>query len=95
MADAVEPAELLDVDVDHLAGMVALVAADGFGWIEVARSAQPHLSQDAADGGRRQAERPGDLLADEVLAAQRARRLDDKGSPSARQPSARSRTCAG
>ena len=67
----VEPDELLDVDVDHLAGMAALVAADGFGRIEVARPAQPHLSQDAADGGRRQAERPCDLLADEVLAAQR------------------------
>jgi hypothetical protein len=28
MADPVEPAELLDVDVDHLARLVALIAAD-------------------------------------------------------------------
>ena len=34
MADPIEPAELLDVDVDHLAGMLALVAADRLGRLE-------------------------------------------------------------
>ena len=36
MADPVEAAELLDVDVDQLAGVLALVAADRLGRLEVA-----------------------------------------------------------
>ena len=34
MADALEAAELLDVNVDQLAGMIPLVAADRFGGLE-------------------------------------------------------------
>ena len=43
MADAVEAAELLDVDVDQLAGRLPLVAAHGLGGIEVAQAADAVL----------------------------------------------------
>ena len=40
MADLIEAAELLDVDVDELAGMLALVAAHGLGRLEVPDAAE-------------------------------------------------------
>ena len=40
VADPVEAAELLDVDVDQLAGVLALVAADRLGRLEVLEPAQ-------------------------------------------------------
>ena len=36
VADALETAELFDVDVDHLAGLLALVAAHRLGRLQVA-----------------------------------------------------------
>jgi hypothetical protein len=48
MPDPVETAELLDVDVDEVAGTVALIAANGLGRIKVTCAAQPRLAQDAA-----------------------------------------------
>src|SRR5438034_7227260 len=41
MADLAEAAELLDVDVDHLAGVLAFVAPDRFGRLDVAQPRQP------------------------------------------------------
>lgn len=49
VADAIEPAELLDTDVDELAGMLALVAADRLGGLQVAHPADPQTLQDPAD----------------------------------------------
>ncbi len=55
MADSVEFAELFDVDVDELAGMLALVAAHRLGGLESAELVQAQAPQNPADGGRRDA----------------------------------------
>lgn len=44
MADAVEAGELLDIDVDHLAGMVALVAPERLGSKSFSRDSPARLS---------------------------------------------------
>ena len=77
MADAVEPAELLDVDVDEFARVLALVAATGSAGSRALSLFKPRRSQDAADGGRRDAGLGRDLLAGQALAAQRFDLLDD------------------
>jgi len=41
MADAIDPAELLDVDVDHLARMLALVKAHWFARLQRINSVEP------------------------------------------------------
>ena len=79
MADTVEAAEFLDVDVDELAGVFAFVAAHRLGRIEVTHTREPGLAQDAADGCRRQAQVFGDLLAAQALAAQGDDLLDHIG----------------
>lgn len=70
VAGRLEAAEPFDVDVDHVAGLVALVAAHGFGRFQVADAAEPGAAQDPADGGRRRRGLAGDLLAGEALSAQ-------------------------
>ena len=70
VADALESAELLDVDVDHLAGMLALVAAHRLGRLDVLQPRQPGAPQHPADGGGRDADLHGDVLAGQPLAAQ-------------------------
>src|SRR4051812_10968507 len=70
MADAVEAAELFDIDVDQFAGMLALVAAHrrrGFKRLDAVEAEAP---EDAADRGRRDADGSGDVLARPALAAQ-------------------------
>ena len=69
MADWLETAELLDVDMDHLAGMLALVAPDRFGRLDIPEPRQPGTLENPADGGGRDADLMGD-----VLAGQRCRR---------------------
>ena len=71
MADALEAAELLDVDVDHLAGMLALVAAHRFGRLDVLQPRQSGTLEHPADGGRRDADLTGDVLAGQALPPQR------------------------
>ena len=78
MADALEAAELLDVDVDQLAGMLALVAADRLGRLQRRDAVEAEALEDAADGGRRDADLGGDLLAGPALAAQGFDLLDDR-----------------
>src|SRR5690606_18190384 len=73
VADLVEAAELLDVEVDQLARLLALVAADRLGRLQVAQSAEAGPAQHAADRRGRDAGRGGDLPADPALPAQ----LDD------------------
>jgi hypothetical protein len=52
VADPVEAAELFDIDVDHVAGMLSLVTAHRFGRFQNAHPVQPQPPQDAADGCR-------------------------------------------
>src|SRR4051812_17842878 len=75
VADSVETTELFDIDVDHLAGRGALIAAHRLGRLQVAYPVQPQSLQDAADGGRRDAGFRRDLLGGVSLTAQR---LDDR-----------------
>src|SRR5215212_2240740 len=77
VADAVDPAELLDVDVDHLAGMGTLIAPDRLGRFECAELVEPQAPQDAADGCRREPELSSDLLAGPALPTQSFHLLDD------------------
>src|SRR5579862_4194226 len=70
MADAVDSAELLDVEVDHLAGPLALIAAYRLGWFQSPDLVEPQPVQDATDGGGGDTELGGDLLAGIALAAQ-------------------------
>src|SRR5262249_59765561 len=77
MADLVESAEFLDVDVDEFAGVFALVAAWRLGRFQGAQSIEPQAPQDATDGGCRDAGVDGDRLAGQTLAAQRLDPDDD------------------
>src|ERR1700686_661146 len=71
MADFVETAELFDVDVDHLARLGPLVAADGGGRFQGVDPAQTQALGDAAYGRRRGARRGRALLAGAAGATQR------------------------
>jgi hypothetical protein len=51
MPDPVEAAELPDVEMDHVAGVLAHVAARRRLGIDILHAAEPHGSQHAADGG--------------------------------------------
>ena len=68
--DVIELAELLDVDVDQLAGILALVASNRLGRLERAQSVETQSAQDAAHGRRRDRELGRDLLAAVALSAQ-------------------------
>src|SRR3954451_15272054 len=70
MADAVEAAELFDIDVDQFAGMFALVAANRRGGVEGLDAVEAKAPEDAADRSRRDTDCSGDLLARPALAAQ-------------------------
>jgi hypothetical protein len=71
----VDASELLDVDVDELAGSSALVALRGL-QAEPAELAHPDPRQDARDRRERHPEQFGDLGAGEAQPAQRGDRLD-------------------
>ena len=77
MAGPLEAAELLDVDVDQFAGLLALVAAHRLGRLEGREAVQAGALEDAADGRRRDPGGLGDLLAREALAAQGHHLLDN------------------
>lgn len=76
MPNAIDAAELLDVDVDQFAGMGALVAAHRLGRIEVTHPAQPGTPQDPAYRGGRDASLLGDGLTTQLPAPQRDDLLD-------------------
>jgi hypothetical protein len=52
MADAIDPAELFDVEVDHLARTFTLIAAYRRRRLQGRESVEPEPPQDATDGGR-------------------------------------------
>jgi hypothetical protein len=70
MAYALEAAELLDVDVDHIAGRLVHVAAHRFGRLQVPEPRQSGAPQHPADGGRRDPDCNGDVPSGQPLAAQ-------------------------
>jgi hypothetical protein len=71
MAYAVDPAELLDVDVDHLARMLALVAAHRLGRLQGTDPIETEPLEDATDRRWRHSQLGSDLLAGEALSAER------------------------
>jgi hypothetical protein len=79
-ADLVEATELLDVDVDELAGMLAFIAPHRLGRLEVPEAAEAGAVEDAADRGGRDPGGLGDVLAREAPAAQRDHLIDDGGA---------------
>src|SRR4051794_10247083 len=70
MTDAVEAAELFDIDVDQFAGMLTLVAANRRGRFKRLDAAEAKAPEDAADRSRRDPDCSGDLLARPALAAE-------------------------
>src|SRR5829696_7825045 len=83
VADLVEAAELLDVDVDELAGVLAFVAPHRLRRLEVPEAAQAGALEDAADRSGRDPGGLGDVLARKALAAQRDHLIDDVRGSSA------------
>src|SRR5690606_13646340 len=51
VTDPLKSSELLDIDMDHLAGTIAFVAPDGLGRFEGPQTRQPRPFQHPADGG--------------------------------------------
>src|SRR5215212_10147734 len=70
MADTVEATELLDIDVDQFAGMLAFVAGNRRGGFKRLDAVEAEAPEDAADRGRRDADCSCDVLARPALAAQ-------------------------
>lgn len=70
VACAIEPAQLLDVDVDQFAGMFALIAAHRLGRFQGLEPVQAQPLEDTADGRRRDARCDGNCLAGQALTAQ-------------------------
>ena len=70
VTDPIELAELLDVDMDDLAGRGAFIAADRLGRLEPLQPIEAQAFEDATDGGDRDADFRGDLLAGVALPAQ-------------------------
>jgi hypothetical protein len=62
MADDLNATQLLGVDMDELAGMVSLVAADRFFRIQVLEPRETLASKDASHGGWTRADTTGDLV---------------------------------
>lgn len=75
-----EATELLDVHMDHLAGMLALVAPDRFSRLDIAQPRQSSTLEDPADGGGRDADLMGDVVAGPTLPPQRHDALGDRRS---------------
>jgi len=86
VADAFEASELLDVDVDHLAEVLAFVASDRFGRFEVAQAAQAGAFENAAHCRRANARDLGDMLSGEALAAPRDDIVDHRSRRGFAQP---------
>ena len=78
MTGAEEAAELLDVEMQQIAGGGMFVAAQGPSRFEIADTVQAGAAQDAADGSGREADSLGDVSAGPTLAAQRNDALDQR-----------------
>jgi hypothetical protein len=78
MADLVEAAKLLDIDMDHVAGMISLITTHRFGRLQVTHPVQSQTPQDAADSRWRHAPVRSDLFACKTLPAQDFDLFDDR-----------------
>src|SRR5690349_25146197 len=63
MADAPEAAELLDIEMDHVAGMLMFVTPGRWRRVEISCAREFHVAQDTADGCGGSAGLTGDLAA--------------------------------
>src|SRR6266852_6612791 len=77
VADLIELAEFLDIDVDHLARPIPFVATGRRGRLQGTQLVEPQLLENTAHGGGRDAGLGGDLLAGPALAAQAFNTVDD------------------
>src|SRR5690606_37849357 len=75
VTDPVEPAQLFDVDVDHLTRALAFVAPRRLRWLARRRPGEPQPPQHPADRGFRDPNGGRDLLAGVALPAQVRHRL--------------------
>jgi hypothetical protein len=82
----VEAAELLDVDVDKLAGVLALVPARRLGGVHGAQPCSAQALEHSADRAGRHADAGGDLLARHPLAPQAFNTVDHRLSCRLTQP---------
>ena len=76
MTGAEEAAELLDVEMQQIAGAGMFVAAHGPSRFEIADTTEAFAVQNAADGSGREADSLGDVSVGPTLAAQRNDALD-------------------
>ncbi len=86
MTGAEEASELLDVEMQQIAGGGMFVAAQGPSRFEIADTAEAFAAQNAADGGGREADSLGDVSASPTLAAQRNDALDQRPRGPPRRP---------
>jgi len=56
-----EAGQLLDVDVNQVAGPFPFLALNGRLWLQVSQPAQPQAVQSSGHGGERSREQPGDV----------------------------------
>src|SRR6516165_9187329 len=77
MSDRADSAELLDINVDEITGLLAFIAPDRFSRLQGAQLIQPQPTQNTADGSWRDAGLRRDLLTRPALAAQPLDLLDD------------------
>ena len=70
MADRIEAAELFDIDMNDLTGLLAFVAWSLLLRLECREQAEAASFEDARDGGLGDAEFGGDVLLGAALAAQ-------------------------
>ena len=79
MTNGANFAELFDIDMDELAGMLALVATNGLGRLECLQAIEPEATKDARHGRFRDAGLARDLRARPALAPQPFDPCDDLG----------------
>jgi hypothetical protein len=86
VADDLDAAQLLGVDMDELSGMVSLVAADGFFRVEVLEPRKTLADQYAGNRGRARADARGDLGAGLPASAQPEDLIDNDRMGLTRRP---------
>src|SRR5262249_40432313 len=70
MSHRADAAKLLDIEMDELAGVLALIAADRLRWLQRGEPIQPEPAQGAADGRCRYPDLDNDLLGRVGLSSQ-------------------------
>ena len=86
VADPVEATEFFDVDMDHLAGLVALVTPHRHGRLKGIDAVETQPLENAADSSRRDRKLGSDLLSGAAGSTQRLDLLDDRLGRGLAQP---------